>query len=392
MNGAVIAKPVGIRTSGLMLATKARGRQVSTIVNRDDYRIRRRDEKGCMDVFSKSLFARNIDVLLNVLHWCDCPSLMNLRQVSSVIYNLSMQPMEEWLSPLMCKVVIPCKRGELFEERSKKLEFALACTSICMQVDSKYLEDATVLGDEVRKANMSLAIKISNDNELKAFNKLFSSPDTSDNQKLISGKIKEVDLSNMSIEGGNVGEIEILLNFFAKQQRACQLRTLKLGCIRVALTLSKLLNLKVLKIGAIWASLILPELPRLKRLEFDDIWVALTLPEMPRLKRLQFNAIWVALTLPKFPRLMTLEFGDIRVVLKLPELPKLTMIEFGEVRVEQARKDLESLLSNIAEREKLAMSPVNELEAHNLQEMPLNYEGYWALIIFIAILYRYFSN
>lgn len=189
-----IKKPTATTTS-LTPTREPESGSALTIANKDDYRIRRTDEHGITYVCfeEQSLFARNFDIFLEILYWSDYQTLMNLRQVARALYNLSMQRMNEYLSPLMCKVLISFRVGEMCG--SEKVKFALACTSINLWADIRDLEDTTLLCDEFRKSDISLVFKINKNDELIAFNNFLLSPDLSDDQKLILSKIKDMDLS-----------------------------------------------------------------------------------------------------------------------------------------------------------------------------------------------------
>lgn len=260
------------------------------------------------------LLNRCADAFIDVLYFSDQNTLLKLRLVSKIIYQLSMQrSMHQRWTPLMCKIFIPLSPKGLLTE---KIKFALANTAIHVRsLNIDYLKDTTLLGANIRKLNFSLSLEINNNGELKQLNTLLSSDELSNDQKFIISKIKELDLYGINVNNNNIDEINTLLNFFAKQ-----------------------------------------EYSQLTILQFNNIDIPLTLPELPILTKLRFWNINSALNLPRLSNLTQLRFWNINTALTLPELPMLTKLSFNYIRDDATRKNLESL------QKELSINSENKIE------------------------------
>ncbi|PWU06490.1 MAG: hypothetical protein C5B43_01715 [Verrucomicrobia bacterium] len=337
---------------------------------------RRTNETGDVDAFFvvQSLLDRHPEIFYHVLSMSDWDTLLNLRRVSKATHELSMVSMSRFC-PLKCNdVFISFKISELTDSRSEKLQFALKYTGIDIYIHFSHLANPKQLCDHInlKKGKVGLTFTISDNIDLSQLNALFLTKTLSDELKLIIDSIKGLSFTFLRVSDQNINDINTLLNFFATEERAFQLRSLCFGRIESALTLPELAGLKLLAFMSIDAELTLPVFPSLIKLRFGLISTPLTLPELPKLMLLGVMSIEAALTLSKLESLTSLEFGEVKnqnvnevntllsffatqlkslcfgsieSALTLPELPSLKRIRWNECSDEKTRNDLQKLFT-----------------------------------------------
>lgn len=282
----------------------------------------------------RSLLAIGDDSLKYLLSFSvDNKTFLKLRLVAKIFYNLSVSFISPNFPLFLSKFHIRFHLRELISKSAHeeaKLEFAQKHDNVVLKIRSNEVMDLY---------------------ELLSANKLAAK-----RQSFLS-QIKGLDFTAFAVTQYNINAVNFLLNFFADQKRASQLKTLIFGDILGPLTLPNFTELTTLEfIGTIGAEVKFPTLSKLEKLILSHmIAFNVKVPSSPKLLTLILKTICAEIEIGPCPELKTLTLQNIthRAKLRISSIPQnLTTFNVNII----ATKDLDSIRTIQALRRQVNMS------------------------------------